>query len=192
MPRGDFWKRKAFMVHAARCARGDPGAMVEFAAYLESLGTHPFFTCAANFWRYRAGLYGDPGAVRWVEQWMSQHPRQRIPSAMRSSPQGSEDGLRLRALGFLFFDPRRSYRLSGPDCDGIVQVCSWCGGDGPDEDGYGREELYDWWYLDEHLNQLPGVEMLHAYSDREACVLRERFDAQHAAAARAVRERNNA
>ena len=192
VPRGDFWKRKAFMVHAARCARGDPGAMVEFAAYLESLGTHPFFTCAANFWRYRAGLYGDPGAVRWVEQWMSQHPRQRIPSAMRSSPQGSEDGLRLRALGSLFFDRRRSYRLSGPDCDGIVQVCSWCGGDGPDEDGYGREELYDWWYLDEHLNQLPGVEMLHAYSDREACVLRERFDAQHAAAARAVRERNNA
>ena len=120
---------------------------------------------------------------------MSQHPRQRIPSAMRSSPQGSEDGLRLRALGFLFFDPRRSYRLSGPDCDGIVQVCSWCGGDGPDEDGYGREELYDWWYLDEHLTPLPGVEMLHAYSDHEACVLRERFEAQHAAAARAIRER---
>ena len=119
---------------------------------------------------------------------MSQHPQQRIPAAMKSFLLDNVDGLRLRALGFLFFDPQRNYRLNGLDCDGIVQVCSWSGWDGPAEDGFGREELYDWWYLDEHLTPLPGVEMLHAYSDHEACVLRERFDAQHAAAARAVRE----
>ena len=189
VPKSNFWNKKAFVAHAARCAQGDPGAMLQFASYLEALGTHPFFSCAANFWRYRSSLYGEPVAIRWVEQWMSQHPQQRIPAAMKSFLLDNVDGLRLRALGFLFFDPQRNYRLNGLDCDGIVQVCSWNGWDGPAEDGFGREELYDWWYLDEHLTPLPGVEMLHAYSDHEACVLRERFEAQHAAAARAIRER---
>lgn len=190
VPGSNFWKEQAFTARAARCAQGDPGAMMEFAEYLESLGTHPFFLCAANFWWYRSGLYGDPDAIRWVKQWMAQHPHQMIPSVMKSSIVGIVDGLRLRALGFLFFDPQRSYCLYTPDGDRIVQVCSPCGWDGPDEDGFGREELYDWWYLDEHLTQLPGVEMLHAYSDHEACVgWGKRFEAQHAAAVRAVRAR---
>ena len=189
VPQGDFWQQEGFVSCAVRCAQGEPGAMMGFAAYLESLGTHEFFSCAANFWRYRAGLYGDPDGARWVTQWMAAHPGQRIPSAMRSTFRGSTDGRRLRALGFLFFDPGRQYSLDGPDKDGIVQVCSWCSADGPDETGYGWEELYDWWYLDEHLSELPGVEMLHAYSNRDADVLADRFTAQHAAAARAVRAR---
>ncbi len=189
VPEDGFWWQEAFIAYAARCAQGDSGAMLEFASYLESLGTHPFFSCAANFWRYRSSLYGEPNAIRWVQQWMSHHPQQRIPAAMKSILNDSADGLTLRALGFLFFDPCRKYHLHGLDRTGIVQVCSWCDEEGPDEDGFGREELYDWWYLDEHLNQLPGVEMLHSYSYSETRTLFDRFAAQHAAAVRAVRER---
>ena len=124
-----------------------------------------------------------------MRQWVLEHPKQQIPSVIRSTLKGNADGLTLRALGFLFFDPCRKYHLHGLDRTSIVQVCSWCDEEGPDEDGFGREELYDWWYLDEHLNQLPGVEMLHSYSYSETRTLFDRFDAQHAAAARAVRER---
>lgn len=190
VPKGGFWRREPFLSHAARCARGDPGAMMEFAAYLESLGPHEFFPCAANFWRYRAGLYGDPDAARWLRQWMAGHPRQRVPSAARSILRGCMDGRKLRALGFLFFDPERQYRLEEPDSDRIVRVSAWCGGEGPDGDGYGREELYDWWYLDEHLTRLPGVEVIRACSDQETRVLSDRFDTQHEAAVRAVRARS--
>lgn len=191
VPKGGFWRREPFLSHAARCARGDPGAMMEFAAYLESLGPHEFFPCAANFWRYRAGLYGDPDAARWLRQWMAGHPRQRVPSAARSTLRGCMDGRKLRALGFLFFDPERQYRLEEPDSDRIVRVSAWCGGEGPDGDGYGREELYDWWYLDEHLSRLPGVEVIRACSDQETRVLSDRFDTQHEAAVRAVRARSD-
>lgn len=189
IPENGFWWQEAFISHAMQCAKGDPGAMMEFAAYLESLGTHKFFSCAANFWRYRANLYGDLAAIQWMRQWASEHPKQQIPSVIRSTLKGNADGLTLRALGFLFFDPCRKYHLHGLDRTNIVQVCSWCDEEGPDEDGFGREELYDWWYLDEHLNQLPGVEMLHSYSYSETRTLFDRFAAQHAAAARAVRER---
>lgn len=45
VPEDGFWWQEDFIAHAARCARGDSKAMLEFASYLESLGTHPFFCC---------------------------------------------------------------------------------------------------------------------------------------------------
>lgn len=43
IPENGFWWQESFISHAMQCAQGDPGAMMEFAAYLESLGTHKFF-----------------------------------------------------------------------------------------------------------------------------------------------------
>ena len=39
--------------------------------------------------------------------------------------------------------------------------------EGPDEDGFGMEECYDWWYLSEDLQEQPGVRYIHDYSRRD-------------------------
>ena len=107
VPEGDFWKTKDFAQLVSRCAEGNTGAMLEFADYLDGLGKHEFFRCAANFWRYRACRYGDAQAQSWKLSWLNEHPRQRIPSAMSSKLSGNFQGVYLRAMGFSFFDPER-------------------------------------------------------------------------------------
>lgn len=44
---------------------------------------------------------------------------------------------------------------------------SWCDTDGSDEDGYGREVYYDFWFLDEFWNEIPGVGSMRGYPLRE-------------------------
>lgn len=78
---------------------------------------------------------------------------------------GNHTGAQLRRRGYTFFEEDRSYHIDRPGNDGIVEVSSWCGEDGPDEDGYGREEYYDWWLLDEGLNPIPGIKWRHSYSN---------------------------
>lgn len=162
--------------------------MLELADYFEGLGAEAFYGCAANFWRYRAYKYGNADAGAWKDAWLRQHPRRQIPAVMTENLNSTGMGGKFRALGFLFFEEDREYSLYGVDAKGIVEVRSWCGEEGPDEDGYGREELYDWWYLDEHLNPIPGVSMLHSYSIHEREYLAERFDAQYHMAVKAIQK----
>lgn len=187
IPDGDFWKRKAFTDLATRCAGGDANAMMDFADYFESLGSDDFFRYAANFWRYRAHIYGSAQATEWKNAYLRAHPREHIISVMNENLTGSAMGIKFRALGFLFFDPEREYSLGGIDKNGIVEVNSWSDEEGPDEDGFGREELYDWWYLDEHLNPIPGVKMIHNYSRHDREAFHKRFDEQYAVAVKAVK-----
>ena len=76
---------------------------------------------------------------------------------------GRKEGAFLRKKGYSFFEDDREYYISIPQ-NGVVEVSSWCGDDGPDEDGFGREEYYDWWLLNEELKPIPGIPMRHAYS----------------------------
>ena len=107
-----------------------------------------------------------------------------------------DDGISLRrlrgflaAMGLSFFDPARCYNLSAPDENGIVEASSWCGEEGPDEDGFGREECYDWWYLDRSFRPIPGIEGLHGYSslDMRAASTRKMWAELRQKAAKAVR-----
>lgn len=190
VPESSFWKNKTFTALAARCAEGDTGAMLEFAHHFEGLGDALFYQCAANFWRYRAFQYGDPRAEEWKRNWIQAHPQQRIPSVLPASLNWNIDGSLLRALGFLFFEPDREYSLEGVDKNGVVQVSSWCDSDGPDEDGFGREEYYDWWYLDEHLNRIPGVRCIESCSRRDSRLLvKSWFEAEYAKAVKAVQHK---
>lgn len=157
VPEDYYRDRRIFWNFTQRLAEGDTQAMMEFADYLERQGTEEFYECAVNFWRYRAFLYGNPEAAAWKEAWMQAHPRQRIPTVMDPDLKGDYHGDQLRALGFLFFDPERSYTLEGVDNNGIVEISSWCDELPADEDGFGRENLYDWWYLDENLTRIPGI-----------------------------------
>ena len=187
VPEGDFWGKRRFVELAQRCAGGNAEAMMEFAEHFESLGADEFFARAANFWRYRAYLYGSPRAKECIDICLMEHPRQQIPSIITEKLYGSAMGNKFRALGFLFFEPDREYSLMGKDENGIVEVCSWCGEEGPDEDGFGREELYDWWYLDEHLNPIPGVKMIHNHSRHERRAFAKRFEQQYETALKAVK-----
>ena len=185
-PTGGPWEVAGFQALAARCAQGDGAAMWAFAEHLEALVPAEFFHRAANFWRYQAARRGDECAAAWLQRWFAEHPRQRIPSVLHEDLSPGASGRALRAMGFLFFDPERSYTLDGLDDNGILRARSWCGGEGPDEDGYGREELYDWWLLDGLLRPIPGVPMLCACSTREIRSS-EQYTAAYAAAVRAVR-----
>lgn len=190
-PKAGHWRSPRFLALARRCADGDAEAMWEFADHFERIGDHPFYIYAANFWRYRTWQYGFGAAGTWLDRWIQEHPGQAMPSILNETLSGSFSGRTLHYGGFLFFDPDRDYSIERPDSDGVVQVSSWCGDDGPDEDGFGREEYYDWWYLDENLNELPGVGYVHDFSRLDKRNHEKKFQALHDAAAAAIRRRKS-
>lgn len=103
-------------------------------------------------------------AFAFTPFWQTSYPdvpiRKRLPLELT----GTKSGEFLLQRGYSFFEAQREYYIDIPTQDGVVEVRSWCGEDGPDEDGFGREEYYDWWLLDEALNPIPGIPMRHAYS----------------------------
>lgn len=68
---------------------------------------------------------------------------------------------------FLSFDVKWYYSVRSADENGVVVISSWCGEYASDEDGFGREEYYDWWFLDENLKQISGTSMVHSHSYRD-------------------------
>ena len=186
LPREAVWQDAAFAALAGQAARGDAEAMMLLAELLEQRYPAPFYgPDAANFWRHRASRYGSAQAARWIRQWLCDHPRQRIPAAMPSNLSGNYSGKFLQAMGFSFFDPSRSYHLEPKAQLGLMEAHAWCDEDGPDEDGFGREDYYDWWLLDEFLQEIPGVPMVACCSHREwrdfIGVFRNQWDAAVAA-----------
>ena len=189
MPQKRYWESAEFIKMAKRCTCGSADAMWSFGNYLLRLGSHPFFEYAANFWRYRACQKGHPVAEAWLLRWVEEHPGKAMPATMDETMSGSFYGNVLKGMGFLFFDPEREYSIRRSDSDGVVEVSSWSSTEGPDSDGFGMEECYDWWYLDENLNSLPGVGYIHDFSHLDKRNNEEKFKALHDAAATAIRDK---
>lgn len=76
----------------------------------------------------------------------------------------SVSGKVLKERGFTFFREDREYQLDAPDKNGIVRVFSKCREVGPDEDGYGAMEYFDWWMMDTNLEPIPGIKAFYGYS----------------------------
>lgn len=195
---GAYWLEEGFQAIAGQCGAGRVEAMEEMYAFFDAKRQADpetaFYGLAANFWRYRAYERGSGEAGLWLENRLRESPDGRLPSVfLNERLSGVADGLELNALGFLFFAPDREYHLAGRDEDGVVEVSAYESEDGPDEDGFGRETYYDWWYLDGGLCPVPGADCLHSYSgiDRRIKDVIERFQQAHAAAARAIRERES-
>lgn len=187
-PKRDFWADEKFASLARRCSTGDAAAMMEFADYYEKLGSEEFYISAANFWRFRAYLYGNQQAAQWKKDRLRDKLEAQIPVAL--NPYFSDnEGERLRALGFAFFDPERSYSFQPKDDMGIVEVSSWSETEGPDEDGFGMEECYDFWFLDEFLNPIPGIPMIGNYSSLDRRNFPEKFEYYHDLAAEVLRQK---
>ena len=100
----------------------------------------------------------------------------------------------LRERGFSFFCETKEYQIDKPDQSGIVRVHSKCREVGPDEDGYGAMEYFDWWMMDTNLEPIPGIKMFYCYSvpNLFGTGMREKWYAQYDLAVEILRERNKA
>ena len=119
--------------------------------------------------------------------WKKNHLDDPMPVRLALDMVGNRSGKYLRERGYTLFDADREYYISLPGEDGIVEVKSWCSEDGPDEDGFGREEYYDWWLLDEELKMLPGIPMWHEYSNMDMRNHEKEWNALREKAAEIVR-----
>ena len=169
-----------FLRCAAGCLMGKQEAMEQMADYFHEKqeSGHPFYRRAEGFWRLRLYYLGSQAAAQWLFDWIIAHPGAQMEVAAQV-PLPSGEGRILRALGFLFFDPDRRYQVQYPDKNGIVEVAALEDEDGPDEDGYGRETYYDWWYMTENLAMVPGTGYLHAYSDLDKRNNKKKFSDLH-------------
>lgn len=110
---------------------------------------------------------------------------------MSETMSGTFQGKVLRAMGFLFFEPDREYAIGRADANGVVEVSSWSSTEGPDEDGFGMEECYDWWYLSEDLQEQPGSWCIHDFSLHDKRNNKERFDQLYNAVYSAIRQKQS-
>lgn len=184
LPQTQHWKCEEFQLLSKRCAMGDVGAMERMGDYFFEKAAHEddvvFYQCAAQFWLTRAYLYGSETAKEYLLAWCEENPNSRMASpGLDEKLNGTAYGELLNALGFPFFEADREYSLSGVDEDCVVEVSSWESDEGPDEDGYGREEFYDWWYLNEHLVLPKGAGYIHSYSHHDKRCNKKKFLALH-------------
>lgn len=168
-PQTRHWDEAQFQNLAVKCAEQDAGSMYEMAEYFNQKSSeYPdtvFYMGAANFWLYRSYQYGSQKAAKVLEKWIDEHPGQRLRILpLSSNLAGTLNGYILNAIGFLDFEEDRAYTLYGIDAEGFVLINSYESEDGPDEDGFGRETYYDWWFFDDCLQSVPGLSYLHSYS----------------------------
>lgn len=193
LPGEAYWKQRDFIHLARRCGQGSMEAMEQMAAFFADQARQAeqplFFQVAEQFWQVRAFRYGSQKAEAWLEDWIQQNPESRMAAPLFEDLMGTVMGKTLNALGFLFFQPDREYALSGVDEQGIVSVSSYESEDGPDEDGFGMEIYYDWWYLDEFLNLPKGLDCIHSYSNLDKRNNEAKFAALYERAAAMVRTR---
>lgn len=198
----DFWADEKFVLLTKRCADCDTSAMMELGNYYKKYEDDEFCKLASNYWYYNAFLYGNEGAKLWVDRWFSENPCERIPMPILPNKiyktfeiqcHGTKHyyrGAMLNALGFGFFSPKRDYEIFRFFEPSLVQVNSWCGTEDPDEDGFGAENLDDWWMLDEFFCELPGVKMIHAHSYNDRWVFSKTFDKQYEEAKKALENKS--
>jgi len=122
--------------------------------------------------------------------WSTRYASVPAPARLPLELVGNHTGKELRNRGYTFLPADRDYHIQLPGEDGIVIVSSWEDEDGPDEDGFGREEYYNWWMLDEQLKPIPGIKMWHSYSHHDIRCHQEEWDSLRAKAAQIVRERH--
>ena len=88
---------------------------------------------------------------------------------------GHISGKDLLERGYLFFEAERWYSIDRPE-NGVVTVSSWSSTEDADSDGFGMEECYDWWLLDEQLRPIKGVPGFHDFSKNDVYVNRKEWE----------------
>ncbi len=156
-----------------KCAEGDADAMEELAEFFEAYsarkGASPFYIRAANYWRYKAYCKGNSKAKEWFSQFFREHPDEHLESILGEGNIISDNcysfaipGKLLNDLGYAFFDPSAKYEIKHTADCGLVLAGTFESWDGPDEDGFGAETYYNWWFLDENMQPIPGTKCVNA------------------------------
>lgn len=156
-----------------QCAKGDGDAMNELAEWFEEMSHNPkasaFYVRAANYWRYRAYCKGNANAAQWFDKFFAENPDTQLQSILCESNDHDANwysfsipGKMLNDLGFDFFEPDKEYEIKKTENEDILEVGSYESFEGPDEDGFGAEVYYDWWFLDENMQPIPGVNKVNA------------------------------
>lgn len=163
----------AFRRLTARCAKSDVGAMYALAEWFgqcsRKTDASPFYIRAANYWRYRAYCKGNQQAKEWFARFFREHPGEHLESVLSENSNYragyytySVPGSILNDLGYAFFDPKRDYEIKQFEGEELVTASAFESYDPPDEDGFGAEYNYDWWFLDENMQPIPGVKSVNA------------------------------
>ncbi len=169
----DHASEPEFRQLTADCARGSADAMAAladwFGQWAQKPDASPFYTRAANYWRYRAYRRGNAGAAEWFERYFAAHPGEQLESVLYENSSYmagyysySIPGRLLNDLGFAFFDPDREYEIKQSEGEDLVVASAFESYEGPDEDGFGAEYYYDWWFLDDNMQPIPGVGRINA------------------------------
>lgn len=167
-----------FELLACRCSKGDADAMMQISLYLRGrIAEEAVYSKVADMWVIRAMLYGNEEAKVWVEMNPGcksnsfLHYDNFIAGKRDSWYVGEYSGLYLNKIGLLDFNPNGMYLLPGIDKNRVILVKKEAGYDSHDEDGFGAEYYYDWFYMDEFFNIIEGVPVLKNMSsqDKRGC-----------------------
>lgn len=100
---------------------------------------------------------------------------------------GYISGKVLVELGYLFFEQEEWYSISTPE-NGVVTVSAWTSTEDADSDGFGMEECYNWWLLDEQLRPIQGVPGFHDFSKNDVSVNRKEWESMKNLAMECVKQ----
>lgn len=138
-------------------------------AFLKEHDQECFFVEASNMWLNRAKIYGS----RKAEKVLKIHPFYAenayftqvfmlVPNIIGRNCRGEE----MKKMGFLDFEGRENWNLYICPINerGIYFAEGDAGYDGPDETGFGMEEVYDFCFFDEFFRLL---HVLHGWSRRD-------------------------
>lgn len=186
---------------ADACGQGQAEAMLLLARYI--IEKHPKAKEAARMWLLRAAIYGNSDAQRYVMKEVAQdrnfldHCMLRwgmfLPGRRSNYHEGSYPGAVLNTIGLLAFQPEGSYMLSGINKDRIMVIWEDVDFDPADEDGFGAEEYYDMFCLDEFFQPLPGVPVVRHVTSSDVQyvdICRQKYQTMLSMAALAVKDRN--
>ncbi|MDO5447769.1 MAG: leucine-rich repeat protein [Prevotellaceae bacterium] len=158
-----------------RCSVGDSDAMQELSVFFEQWSNKenasPFYVRASNHWRYKAYCKGNKQAADWFNRFFSEHPWERLESIVFDNYcEGEINGTYLNDLGYAFFDPDEGYSIRlCEDYPELVIASAYDSWDSPD-DGFGSETDYNWWFLDENMQQIPGTKCVNAsFREMSSC-----------------------
>ena len=93
---------------------------------------------------------------------MKEYRDQSIIENVRKFGSQEYEGSLLNELGYTFFEPGKEYTIWQSDYPGLFLAFTYDSEDSPDEDGFGAEIYNNWWFLDEHLQQIPGTNCVNA------------------------------
>ncbi|MBQ9359457.1 MAG: hypothetical protein IJT96_00305 [Lachnospiraceae bacterium] len=139
---------------AKRCALGDADAMLRMSNMLKDAGQEEYMLRGARMWLIRASVYGS-GEAREKLEAVPDNEEPYLSKQFMIPGEGNAKkrcpGEVMRKLGLLDFTEDDEYELFQLNKDRIYVASRYIGYDSADEDGFGMEDYYDYYFFDEYF-----------------------------------------